>query len=224
MATTNDLAKLNSIHYLVDRHGTGKAGIKKVNKKLEGSGYELGKLKRGVATFKNTENGANVITVKGTDIKNKKDLVSDIKLGLGFSGLDKQFKGRTKQIKQIYKETDGPKYITGHSLGSSIVTSALVKSKSIRDNTEKAELFNTGYTKAFHDELSKNLTKDDKKELNNKILHHHVKNDVISTSLTDKRIGKLKKYNNDSINPLNKHSLSSFIDGEDNDKEELADE
>lgn len=211
MATTADMAKLNNIHYLVDKHGTGRRGKEKINKKLEGSGYELGKLKRGVASFKHSD-GHNVVTVKGTDIKSSNDLISDIKLGLGFSKHDKQFKNRQKQIKNIYKESDGDKYLTGHSLGASVVTSTLAKSKSIRDNTKKAEVFNTGYTKAFHDELSKNLTKDDKKELNDKLVHHHVKGDVISTSLTDKRIGKLKKYDNDSINPLSKHSLTSIVD------------
>lgn len=211
MASTNDLAKLNSMHYLVDKHGTGKKGRKKIEKKLEGSGYTLGKLKRGVASFSHSD-GHNVIAVKGTDIHNKKDLISDIKLGLGFSKHDKQFKTRQKQIKNIYKETDGPKYLTGHSLGASVVTSAMSKSKSIRDNTEKATGFNTGYTKAFHDELSKNLSKDDKKDLNKKLEHHHVKGDVISTALTDKRLGKLKKYDVNSVNPLTKHSLDSIIE------------
>ena len=210
--SVEDLAKLNSIHYLVDKHGTGKKGLKKINQKLENTNYELSKLKRGVASFKSKEDGHNVITVKGTDIHNKKDLISDIKLGLGFSKHDKQFKTRQKQIKNIYKESEGPKYLTGHSLGASVVTSAMARSKSIRDNTEKAVGFNTGYTKAFHNELSKDLTKDDKKELNKKLEHHHVKSDVISTELTNQRIGKLKKYDVKSINPLSKHSLESIID------------
>ena len=212
MASVEDMAKLNSIHYLVDKHGSGKKGLKKINQKLEDTNYEIDKLKRGVASFKSKDGGHSVITVKGTDVKNKKDLLSDIKLGLGFSKHDKQFKNRQKQIKDIYKNTEGDKYLTGHSLGGSIVTSAMAKSKSIRDNTTKAVGFNTGYTKAFHNELSKDLTKDDKKELNKKLEHHHVRNDVISTELTNQRIGKLKKYDVKSINPLTKHSLESIVD------------
>ena len=212
MASIEDLAKLNSIHYLVDKHGTGKKGLKKINQKLEGSNYSIDKLKRGVASFKSKDGGHSIITVKGTDIKNKKDLISDIKLGLGFSKHDKQFKNRQKQIKDIYKTTEGDKYLTGHSLGASVVTSAMAKSKSIRDNTTKAIGFNTGYTKAFHNELSNNLNKDDKKELNKKLEHHHTKGDVISSELTNQRIGKLKKYNVNSINPLVKHGLESIIE------------
>lgn len=212
MASIEDLAKLNSIHYLVDKHGSGKKGLKKINQKLESSNYSIDKLKRGVASFKSKDGSHSVITVKGTDIKNKKDLISDIKLGLGFSKHDKQFKNRTKQIKDIYKTTEGDKYLSGHSLGSSILTSAMAKSKSIRDNTTKAVGFNTGYTKAFHNELSNNLTKADKKELNKKLEHHHVISDVISTELTNQRIGKLKKYAVKSVNPLVKHGLDTIIE------------
>ena len=212
MASADNLARLNSIHYITNKHGTGEKAQQKINKRLEGTDYELGKLKRGVASFKNKKDGHIAVSVKGTDIKSTSDLLSDAKLGLGFSGHDKQFKSRQKQIKKIYQDNpDVDKYLSGHSLGGSVVTSALVNSKSIRDNTKKAELFNTGYTGTFHNELSKNLTKDDKKELNKKITHHHVKGDLISTALVDKRIGKIKKYDEKSINPLTKHSLITAI-------------
>lgn len=218
---TSDLAKLNKIHYLVDKYGTGKKGARKISNKLEGTGYELDRLKRGVASFKSIDNGHTVVTVKGTDIKNKRDLISDIKLGLGFSKHDRQFQNRKKIIKEIYKDSDGDKYLTGHSLGGSIVSSAMAKSKSIRDNTKKAETFNPGYTAAFHNELSKNLNKPIKKELNDKLIHHHIKKDIVSTSLTNQHIGKLKKYSVDSSNPLVKHGLDSVIENLDEPKEEL---
>ena len=126
MPTSNDLAKLTQLHYLVDKHGKKKATTK-INKKLTGSGYEVTKLKRGVASFKH-EDGHNVISVKGTDVKQKKDLTSDIKLGLGISNSDKQFKHRRNEIKDVIKESEGDNYLTSHSLGSSIALSAMVKS------------------------------------------------------------------------------------------------
>ena len=52
----------------------------------------------------------------------------------------------------------------------------------------------------------------EKKELNQKVEHHHVLSDIISTGLTKQRIGKLKKYDVDSINPLKLHSLESIIE------------
>ena len=211
MPTSNDLAKLTQLHYLVDKHGKKKATTK-INKKLEGTGYEVTKLKRGVASFKHAD-GHNVISVKGTDVKQKKDLMSDIKLGLGISNSDKQFKHRRNEIKDVIQQTEGDNYLTAHSLGGSIATSAMVKSKSIRDNVKQAHLFNTGYTKAFHDELSTGLKKTDKKELKDKILHHRTHGDVLSNALRDNHIGEVKTYKQvSSTNPLANHSLNSIID------------
>ena len=211
MPDSNDLAKLTQLHYLVDKHGKKKA-TKKINKKLDGTGYTVSKLKRGVANYKH-EDGHNVISVKGTDIKQKKDLISDIKLGLGFSNSDKQFKQRRNDIKNIIKTNKGDNYLTGHSLGASISTSAMVKSKSIRDNIKKADVFNTGYTKSFHDELSGGLTKSDKKEIKQKLTHHKTKGDVISNALINQSIGEVKTYKQESkINPLTNHSLESIIE------------
>ena len=211
MPDSNDLAKLTQLHYLVDKHGKKKA-IKKINKKLDGTGYTVSKLKRGVANYKH-EDGYNVISVKGTDVKQKKDLISDIKLGLGFSNSDKQFKQRRNDIKNIIKTNEGDNYLTGHSLGASISTSAMVKSKSIRDNIKKADVFNTGYTKAFHDEMSSGLTKSDKKEIKKKLTHHRTKGDVISNALASNNIGEVKTYKQESkTNPLANHSLESIIE------------
>ena len=81
--------------------------------------------------------------------------------------------------------------LTGHSLGASIATSALAKSKSIHDIVSRQEL---GHTKEFNEGLSKSLSKDDKKVLKEKLTHHHTKNGVISTALTDREaIGRVKK-------------------------------
>ncbi len=211
MPDSNDLAKLTQLHYLVDKHGKKKA-TKKINKKLEGSGYEVSKLKRGVANFKHND-GHNVISVKGTNVKEKKDLISDIKLGLGISKNDKQFKQRRNDIKNIIKTNDGDNYLTGHSLGGSIATSAMVKSKSIRDNVKKADVFNTGYTKSFHDEMTSDLKKSDKKELKEKLTHHRTRGDLISNALAKNSIGEVKTYKQESkTNPLANHSLESIIE------------
>ena len=205
-------SKLSQLHYHVDKHGKKKAS-KKINKALEGSDYSLEKLKRGVAIYRHKD-GSSLVNIKGTDIKNKKDILSDIKLGLGLSKYDKQFQSRKKQIKEHLK-TEKPNSVTlvGHSLGGSVITSAMAKSKSIRENVKKAEVFNTGYTKAFNEELSKNLKKEDKSLLKKKLIHHHVEGDIISTALTGKdTIGRVKKIKSDGVNPLEKHSLTNWTD------------
>ena len=57
--STKELAKLSQLHYLVDKHGK-KKGAKKIEKKLEGTGYELEKLKRGVAVYRHKD-GSSVL-------------------------------------------------------------------------------------------------------------------------------------------------------------------
>ena len=74
---TETYSKLSQLHYHVDKHGKKKA-TKKINKALEGTDYSLEKLKRGVAVYRHKD-GSSLVNVKGTDITNKKDILSDIK-------------------------------------------------------------------------------------------------------------------------------------------------
>ena len=202
-------AKLNKLHYRMAQ-GTKKEKAKAVAK-AEKIGYSVESAKRGVAHFKSKgEDGHHIVTIKGTDPSNKKDLLSDLKLAVGLSRTDKQFKNRTKQVKKIYAGIDDDKdrMLTGHSLGGSLVSSMMAKSKSIRDNTTKATTFNAGSTMAFNKEISKDLTKEDKKELKKKLLHHHVKGDVISASLTiGPQVGKVKTQSGKASSA---HSLDNF--------------
>ena len=211
--STKDLSKLSQLHYKVDKYGKKKA-TKRINKKLEGTDYTLESLKRGVAVYRHKD-GTSVLNSKGTDITNSKDILSDIKLSLGLAKHDKQFKNRTKQIKaHLKKEEPESVTLTGHSLGASTITHAMAKSKSVRDNVKKAEVFNTGHTKLFNKELASGLKSDDKKLLKKKLIHHHVVGDVISNSLADRgTIGKVKKYEAEG-SALEKHSLDNFTEEE----------
>ena len=208
--STADLARLSQLHYKVDKYGKTEA-VKKINNRLADSDYKLESLKRGIALYRHKD-GSSVLNSKGTNLANKKDIMSDIKLGLGLAKYDKQFQNRTKQIKNLLKK-EPTKTVTlvGHSLGSSTITHAMAKSKSIRDNVKSAHGFNTGYTKLFNKELSSGLTPVDKSLLKKKMTHHHVVGDVISTGLTDRgTTGKVKKYDvPGSI--VDKHGLDSFI-------------
>ena len=207
MPNVNEMAKLTQSHYSVD----GKKGKKKITKKADALGYDVVSVNRGVVHYKNRDDGSNVISVKGTDVSNMKDLVSDAKLGLGLSSSDKQFKQRRNEIKKIYRNSEGDNYLTSHSLGSSIALSSLAKSKSIRDNTKSSYGFNTGYTPAFHSEISKGLSKTDKKEIKGIHTNYHVSGDLVSTALIDKSLGEVqvvKAAKGSTI--LDKHSLENF--------------
>ena len=189
------LAKLNKLHYKMS-DGSDKDKQKAI-KKADKLGYEVVSHKRGVAHFKSKDEADkhHAVTIKGTNPSFKRDLMSDIHLAIGKSSSDKQFKKRTNEIKKIYSGIDNneDKVLSGHSLGASIAAHAMVKSKSIRDNTKSAHLFNTGMTPAFNAELQKDLKKEDKKELKSKVTQYHVKNDPISAALTiGTQVGKVK--------------------------------
>ena len=206
------LPKLNKLHYLVDKSKTKEQAVNKIKKELVGTDNDLVKLQRGVAHYRNNKTGENTIAIKGTDKKNIKDLISDVKLGLGLSSSDKQFKKRRNDIKRILKENPNDEFtLTGHSLGASVGLSAM-KNKGIRDRISNAQLYNTGYTPAFHKEIKQGLTKDDLKEMKDKITHHHVIGDPISSFVLKERVGTLKKYNSENkiTEPLKNHSLDNF--------------
>lgn len=206
-------AKLTSAHYMIDKYDADEA-TKRINKKVKDTGYELSSINRGVAHYKNSS-GDNIVSVKGTNPLNVKDLVSDFKLGVGLQHHDKQFKGRKKEIKNIYRSIPENEtiHMTGHSLGSSIGTNILSESKSIRDRTKKAHFFNTGYTKKFHSALTDPLDNDDRKELNKKITHHQNTSDIISRDLRAGAVGTVNKYTDTSLKTVTeKHGLEQFIE------------
>ena len=207
--TKQTLAKLNKLHYKMS-DGTKKDKEKAI-KKADKLGYNVAVHKRGVAHFSAKDNNDkhHVVTVKGTNPSFGKDLMSDIHLAIGKSSSDKQFKRRTNEIKKIYSGIDEKedKILSGHSLGASISAHAMAKSKSIRDNTKSAVLFNTGMTPSFNAELQKDLKKEDKKELKSKVTQYHVKNDPISAALTiGTQVGKVKTTKQTAASP---HSLDN---------------
>ena len=210
MPTDKELAKLSKLHYrLVSDDPRAQ---KKAYKKLDKIGYERVSVERGVSHFrsKNPDDLHSVISLKGTTLPNRKDIVSDLKLAFGMEASDRQFKNRTKQIKRIYEKTPEDKYLTGHSLGASQITYALSKSPSILENTKHAVAFNAGYTPFFHGSIAK----DPKvvKAVNKKLTHYHARGDPISSSLTDKAVGRVKVVEPKLNDP---HTINNFIQDED---------
>ena len=132
---------LTNLHYFMD-----KGNKRKVKKEASKLGYETKSINRGVAHFTDKDNN-HVVSIKGTNPFNLKDMVSDASIFLGNVNKDKQFNKRRQEVKNIYKSIPENEKIdlTGHSLGGSIGTHMLSKSKSIRQRTNQADFYNTGY-------------------------------------------------------------------------------
>ena len=128
---TKKYAQLTQLHYLIDKYPDQERAEKKINKKLIKRGlndYKVETVNRGVLHYKNTKDNSNVISIKGTDKYNPRDLISDVKLGLGIQLSNKQFKERRKQVKYIYRNHTGDNRLLGHFLGGSIITDMMARS------------------------------------------------------------------------------------------------
>ena len=101
----------------------------------------------------------------------------------------------------------------GHSLGGSIALNTLSQSKSIRDRTKVAHVFNAGYTKAFHESVK--VDKPIKRELDKKVNIHRVKGDIVSAHANkETAFGNLFEYKHADNNAdlSDKHSLETFME------------
>ena len=102
----------------------------------------------------------------------------------------------------------------GHSLGGSIAMNTLSQSKSIRDRTKVAHVFNLGYTLPFHNSIK--VDQPIKKELDKKVNIHRVKGDIVSAHANkETAFGNLFQYAADNNSDLSdKHSLDTFINSD----------
>ena len=101
----------------------------------------------------------------------------------------------------------------GHSLGGSIALNTLSQSKSIRDRTKVAHVFNPGYTKAFHESIK--VDQPIKRQLNEKVNIHRVKGDIVSAHANkETAFGNLFEYKHKDNNSdlSDKHALDPFME------------
>ncbi len=200
--TAGEAAKIASSHYNFDEEDIEK----KMQKDLPKDFYvNYGLSNKGVMVAE--RGNQRVISVKGTNPTNKADLVSDLQLALGLHKSNILFRERKNQIKNIIRrDPEKDYYLTGHSLGGSIITNALASSPSILRNIKKAYTFNTGSTPAFQSSLKPR--KEHIPILNEKLEHHKTKLDVISA--TPDQFGETIYRKQKSRNPLTAHSITNF--------------
>lgn len=207
MLSSKEAAKITSAHYGYDQFSHDpKLFESKMKEELpEGYYINYGLSNRGVMVAE--KGNKRVISVKGTDPSNPKDLLSDFQLALGLHKSNTQFKERKNQIKNIMRQNPEKEYhLVGHSLGSSIIANALASSPSILRNTTKAHLFNQGSTPVF--EAMLNPRKENISMVEEKTIHYKHADDIISKTAGkygDVIISRKKKK---GINP---HSILNWI-------------
>ena len=212
----NEKAKIANLHYLYADLPEEKAH-KKASRRLSKFGYELDKKNtdKDVLTAKR---GDNVhINYSGTNIRNPRDIISDVALGVGVQRLNPQFKERRQKTRNIMRQygDDNSYSLGGHSLGGSIALNTVGQSKSIRDRVKKVDVFNPGYTLPFHNSIK--VDKPIKRELNEKVNIHRTKGDIVSAHANkETAFGNLFEYKHKDKNAdlSDKHALDTFINSD----------
>ena len=216
LPTMNESAKIANIHYIYQDRPNKERANKMAKRKLGRIGYELDE-RNTDADVLTAKKGNNIhINYSGTNIRNPRDIISDVALGVGVQRINPQFKERRQKTRSIMRQYGDKKDYTlgGHSLGGSIALNTLSQSKSIRDRTKVAHVFNPGYTKAFHESI-KPSDKKVKKELNEKVNIHRVKGDLVSAHANkETAFGNSFEYSHQDKNAdlSDKHSLSTFME------------
>jgi len=216
LPTMNESAKIANIHYIYQQRPNKERANKMAKRKLGRFGYELDETNtdKDVLTAKR---GNNIhINYTGTNVNSPRDIISDVALATGAQKINPQFKERRQKTRSIMREYGDDKdySMSGHSLGGSITLDTLKQSKSIRDRTKVAHVFNPGYTKAFHESIK--VDKPIKRELNEKVNIHRVKGDIVSAHANkETAFGNLFEYTADKdADMLDKHSLETFTNSD----------
>ena len=211
----SESAKIANIHYIYQDRPNKERADKIVKRKLGRLGYKLDKANtdKDVLTAKR---GNNVhINYTGTNINSPRDIISDVALATGVQRINPQFKERRQKTRNIMRQygDDIDYSLGGHSLGGSIALNTLSQSKSIRDRTKVAHVFNAGYTKAFHESVK--VDKPIKRELDKKVNIHRVKGDIVSAHANkETAFGNLFEYKHADNNAdlSDKHALDTFME------------
>ena len=214
----NETAKIANIHYIYQDRPNKQRANKMAKRKLGRLGYELDEANTGKDVL-TAKRGNNVhINYTGTNINSPRDIISDAALATGVQRINPQFKERRQKTRNIMRQygDDNNFSLGGHSLGGSIAMNTLSQSKSIRDRTKVAHVFNVGYTLPFHESI-KPTDKKIKKQLNDKVNIHRVKGDLVSAYANkETAFGNLFEYkhadNNSDLS--DKHSLDTFINSD----------
>ena len=203
--------------------------IEKINENIKHTGYKAVS-KHSNRDILTVDNGTHrFIAHRGTAFDDKKkagsDISADISFALGQEHHNKAFKKRQKMTDKIIKDTSTDKKIvlTGHSYGGGSVSHSMEK-KSIRDRVHSAHTYNPAISP-----FTKKVGKKVQKEIDNKLTHHRVVNDIVSASSTPST-GMVKTYQAStkkkwykkmpkhlsntfkSLDVLNNHSLDNFIE------------
>lgn len=190
---TQTSAKLAEAAYTFGgAYGTKKQRKHDTNSQIESTGFKLLPRFSGrqMSVFAKTLPGGGThlhIAHKGTQpqsLGGLRDLVSDVRIGLGMAMGDSQFNERLKTSEAAVNAYN-PQILTmsGHSLGGATMNDSITRSKLLRAKVDQADSFDAGASPFFSNTVTAKLSDEDKERLGDVMTHHRKKHDLVSKGL-----------------------------------------
>lgn len=151
-----------------------------------------------ITTYQHKDNPKNIVIAhRGTKVDGKrgmKDIQNDLAFAVGLGGHESTFNRRKKRTNNIIKSLEPEQlHLTGHSLGGGTLQNTIANSKIVRKNLTSAKTFNAAANPIFNNDVR--VTKNYKKELEDKVEHHRIKNDPVSAGFAGLvPFGKVKTH------------------------------
>jgi len=198
-------ALLTQAAYQLGEKGVSKSQrVANANKHVEQTGYVVNPQHSNseVTAYQHKDDPNNVfIAHRGTKVdgrrnKNHNDITADLMTAIGLGGHDAKMKRRKNKTNSIIKalQPTSALHLGGHSLGGGTINHTIANSKKVRKHLTSAKTYNA----AAHPVFSNGSAVSDKvkKELENKVENHRIKNDPVSAGFLTGNVsfGKLKTH------------------------------
>ena len=208
--------------YQLGEKGVNKTDrVANANKMVEQTGYVVNDKHSNseITAYQHKDNPNNVfIAHRGTKVdtdrrnKNFNDVTADLMFAVGLGGHDAKMKRRKNKTNKIIKSLNPEQlHLAGHSLGGGSVNYTIAKSKIVKDKLTSAKTFNAAAHPVFANDSA--VSKKVKKNLEEKVEHHRIKNDPVSAGfLTNVPFGKLKTHSIKHDQNAGKSMLQNLVE------------
>lgn len=223
MVSKEHSALLAQATYQLGEKGVSKGDrVANANKMVEQTGYVVNDKHSNseITTYQHKDDPSNVfIAHRGTKVdtdrrnKNFNDVTADLMFAVGLGGHDAKMKRRKNKTNQIVKALNPEQlHLAGHSLGGGTVNYTIAKSKKVKDKLTSAKTFNAAAHPVFANDSA--VSKKVKKDLEEKVEHHRIKNDPVSAGfLTNVPFGKLKTHSIKHDTAKGKSLFQNIVEG-----------
>jgi hypothetical protein len=160
--------------------------------------------RRQLTLYNQTENHYH-IAQRGTDPRNKKDLLQDASIGFLSVGRSNIYKQRHETLMSTIDNlpTESKLSMSGHSLGAAQTQYNLSTSKELSRRVSQVDLFN-GASHPISNHAFGKTTQSQRNILRDKVVHHRNEQDLVSSGIkySGTNMGTVRIYKAKPVNPL----------------------